>query len=422
MGIFVKMAWRNIFRFKRRTVITFISSSLGLAMLILSLSLMNGIDKDSMNNIINSQQSHLTIFSKGYYEKKDKLPLKPSIQHPETVIEKIDSIPGVMAVEERIRFGATIIRGSDELPCIGIAVSPQKNPHMFNIKESLVEGKWLAEDEAILIGRNMADDMGLKVGDLVTLRLITSMEDDLFSWNAIDVTVRGIFDTQNPGVDRSTLFIPLSIAQKALTLEDQATEIAIRLHEGTDSEIDLVKKGLEEKLDAVNQNMNLYSWKELESSFLSVSEMKTRNSAIIIMVMLIIAAVGIVNTMLMAVMERTREIGMIAALGMKRREIMALFIIEGGIIGIIGSFFGCIIGGLAAGYFELKGLSLDAFGETMTRMSESIYPVQGIFYADLTAGVLIKVFVFGTVISLLASAWPARKAARMDPISALRHI
>lgn len=422
MWIFFKLAWRNIMRFKRRTLITFITSSFGLGLLIISLSLMNGIDKDSMTNIINSHQSHLTLYAAGYFENRDEFPLGPAIKNPDKWVENGKTLPEVGAVESRIRFGATLIRGSDELPCFGIAVDPDRNPALFNIKESLVSGEWLADDEGILIGSNLARDMNLKTGDEVTLRLMTSMDQESLSWNALDVTIKGIFDTQNPGIDRGALFIPLSIAQKALSMDNQVTEIAFRLKNGSDQQISRVKEELAVLYESSDQAFQAFSWKELENSFLAVSQMKTRNSALIILVMLMIATVGIVNTMLMAVMERTREIGMMAALGLKRREIMTLFILEGGFIGLLGSLSGCLVGGLVSAYLEVRGLSLEAFGETMTRMSQAIYPVKGIFYADLSAKVLILVFIFGTTISLLASAWPARKAAGMDPIAALRHI
>jgi putative ABC transport system permease protein len=383
---------------------------------------MNGIDKESKNNILQSHQSHLTLFAEGYFDRREDFPVSPAIEDPTALLPILSSLPGVEAVESRIRFAATLIRDLDELPCLGIAVDPIRNPFLFNIKDSLVDGTWLEDDEAILIGSNLARDMDLKTGDTVTLRLITSLQGDSVYWNALDVTIRGIFDTQNPGIDRGAVFIPLSVARKALALGNRATEIAIKLSPGTDRQIGQIQTDLAQLAQTWPQRLEAFSWKELENSFLAVSAMKTKNSVLIILVMLLIASVGIVNTMLMAVMERTREIGVLAALGLRRREIMTLFILEGGFIGLLGAGFGCLLGGLAAGYLEVRGLSLEAFGEAMTRMSEAIYPVKGTFYADLRPGLVVMVFFFGTAISLLASVWPARKAARLDPIQALRHI
>jgi putative ABC transport system permease protein len=127
--------------------------------------------------------------------------------------------------------------------------------------------------------------------------------------------------------------------------------------------------------------------------------------------------------MLMAVMERTREIGMLSALGMKKWEIMTLFIFEGGFIGAIGSLLGCILGGLGSWYLEVKGWSIfSSFGETFQKLSQAVYPVKDVYYADLTLDVLVMTFLFGVAISVIAGFYPARKAAKLNPVEALKHI
>ena len=420
---YFKLAFRNIFRFKRRTFITFFATSFGLALLIITISLMNGIDKDSISNIINCQTSHIKIFKQGYFDRRNDFPMDLTIRDPQRYYPALLQIPGVRAVESRILFGATLIKGADELPCLGVAVETDRDPDIFNIKEAILAGDWLqAGDSMILVGNDLAEDMGLAVGDSLTLRMITANEKENFNWNAMDIEVKGIFESGNPTVDGGRIIIPMAVAREGLSLPSQATEIVLRLAADDDKLIDAVKARSEALLNGSSSRFEARSWKELASDFLAVSEMKTKNSSIIIFIMLLIASVGIVNTMLMTVMERTREIGMLAAMGMKKREIMTLFICEGGFIGLIGSFLGCVIGGLTSWYLEVRGFSITSWGETMSRMSEAIYPVKGVFYADLTFSVLLMVFVFGTAIALLASAYPARKAANMDPIKALRHI
>jgi putative ABC transport system permease protein len=418
-----RLAFRNIFRFKRRTFITFFATSFGLALLIITISLMNGIDKDSISNIINCQTSHIKIFKQGYFDRRNDFPMGLTIRDPQRYYPALLQIPGVQAVESRILFAATMIKGADELPCLGVAVETDRDPEIFNIKESILQGDWLqAGDSMILVGEDLAEDMGLAVGDSLTLRMITANEKENFNWNAMDIEVKGIFASGNPTVDGGRIIIPMAVAREGLSLASQSTEIVVRLASDDDKLIDTVKARIEKEMNGAASRFEFRSWKELASSFLAVSEMKTKNSSIIIFIMLLIASVGIVNTMLMTVMERTREIGMLAALGMKKREIMILFICEGGFIGLIGSILGCVIGGLTSWYLEVRGFSITSWGETMSRMSESIYPVKGVFYADLTFSVLLMVFAFGTIIALLASAYPARKAANMDPIKALRHI
>lgn len=423
MWTLFKLAFRNIFRFKRRTLITLSAISVGLGLLILSICLMNGIDKQSISNIINCQTSHIKIFKAGYFEKRDELPMDITIKNPDRIRALLKDVPGILGTESRILFGAGLIKGMDELPCLGVAVDPLVDPGLFIIKDSLVQGAWLQPDDAMmLLGKGLAKDIGLSVGDRVTVRMVTSTDKEHFSWNAVDLEIKGIFSSGNPTVDNQRIIIPLKIARESLSLDSQVTEIVVRLNSDDNKTIAAAQTRIKELLKTREDRFDVVTWKDLAGMFLTISKMKTRNSGMIIFIMLLIASMGIINTMLMSVMERTREIGMFSAMGMKKSEIMALFIFEGGFIGAIGALLGCILGGLASWYFEVKGLSFAGWGETVQKLSESIYPVKDVFYADLTVGVLVMTFVFGVAIAVLASFYPARKAAKLNPIEALRHI
>lgn len=423
MWTLLKLAFRNIFRFKRRTLITFVSVSVGLALLIMTICFMNGMDKQSISNIINCQTSHLKIFQKGYFEKKDDLPMNLTITGPGSIHALLKDVPGVVATESRVLFGTGLIKGADELPCLGVAVQPEVDPDIFNIRESLTAGEWLESgDDKMLVGKDLAEDIGLSVGDIVTVRMITSSDKEDFSWNAVDLEVKGIFESGNPTVDGGRIIIPLAQAMESLGLENEVTEIVVRLENDDDNTILTAQNRITEILMSLDEKFEVVTWKDLAGTFLAISEMKTQRSGMIVMIMLIIASMGIINTMLMAVFERIREIGMLAALGMKKAEIMKLFIFEGGFIGIIGALLGCILGGLITWYLEVEGMSMAAFGETFKKLSEAAYPIKDVYYADLTMDVMVMVFLLGVGISVLASAYPAWKAAKLNPTEALRHI
>lgn len=419
------MAFRNVFRFKRRTFITLSTISIGLALLMVGINLINGIDKQATASIINSQTSHLNIFASGYFDKKDELPLSLTLKNPDSITSLLSGLDGIVRTQKRVRFGAGLIKGMDELPCLGIGMEPDRDPEVFNIKQSLVDGKWLEPgDQAILIGKNLARDMDLKVGDDLTLRMISGSlslnSEENLSWNAVDVRVKGIFDTDNPVVNGQMVFMPLKQAQEGLSMGSDVTEIVVRLKNNS-----LTPEKQEEiaaLLNSRNNDEDVRTWKEMAGVFLEISKGKIRNQAVIIMIILLIAALGIINTMLMAVLERTREIGMFKAMGMKKREIVSLFVIEGGIIGLLGSFIGCTLGTLGSWYFSVYGLTFDIGGHDFEELMATFYPVKNVFYSDLSLKLAVFAFVLGTAISIVASMYPAFKASRLKAVEALRHI
>jgi putative ABC transport system permease protein len=423
MGALLKLAFRNVFRYKRRTVITFSTVSLGLTLLIVGISLLDGFDQQAMTTIIDSQTSHLTVFQQGYFEKRDELPMNLAITGPDQIKARLQEIPGVKACESRILFAAGLIKGMDELPCLGVAIEPQADPAIFNIKQSLREGQWLEPGESkLLVGKDLARDIGLKVGDTVTLRVITSSGEEEFAWNALDLEVKGLFDSGNPLVDSQRVILPLEPAREALSLENRATEIVIRLTSGEQRHLLRVQNRVREMLSSQQENLEVVSWKELAGIFFDLSKSKKKRSAAIVFIMLFIAAMGIVNTMMMAVFERTAEIGMLAAMGMKESGIMRLFLLEGGIIGVCGSLLGCLLGGLGGWYLEVYGWSMGSMGTTFKKIVASMFPLKDVYYGDLSVGLLVIAFILGTAASVLAALYPAVKAAKLNPVDALRHV
>jgi putative ABC transport system permease protein len=417
MKMLFKLAFRNVFRYRRRTIITFSAISYGLGLMALGICLYNGVDTHAMDNIIDYQTAHLKILAPGYFDEKDEIPLEFTIDETQEIKSLLKDNQDIKGIESRILFQASIISGMDELPCLGVAIEPEVDPLVFNIKDSIKDGRFLEPSESkIILGSGLARDLGLKVGDECTLRIFFSIED--FIWNALDLEIAGIAKTENPMVNRNSVFIPLSLAQEALSLENRVTELAVRIEDR--SKLREVRDSIESRLATLSKDYEVVSFEEYASDFKELMRLRSRMQALIPLMMILIATLGIVNTMLMAVMERTREIGMLAAMGMRKMEVMLVFIFEGALIGIFGSLAACVIGGLGGWWLEAKGFSLAFLGEEISEMV-SFLPME-VYKGDLTAGTLIFTLVFGTVISILASLYPAYKAVKLDPIQALRHV
>jgi len=417
MKMLFKLAFRNVFRYKKRTIITFSAISYGLGLMALGICLYNGVDTHAMDNIIDYQTAHLKILASGYYEEKDEVPLEFTIDEPQEIKSLLKDNQDIKGVESRIIFQASIISGMDELPCLGVAIEPEIDPLVFKIKDSIKDGRFLEPSESkIILGSGLARDLGLKVGDDCVLRIFFSIED--FIWNALDLEIIGIAKTENPMVNRSTVFIPLSLAQEALSLENRVTELAIRIEDR--NKLLKVRDSIKSRLATLNKDYEVVSFEEYASDFKELMRLRSRIQALIPLMMILLATLGIGNTMRLAVMERTREIGMLAAMGMRKMEVMLVFIFEGALIGIFGSLAACVIGGLGGWWLEAKGFSLAFLGEKITDIV-SFLPME-VYKGDLTAGTLLFTLIFGTVISILASFYPAYKAAKLDPIQALRHV
>jgi putative ABC transport system permease protein len=185
MKMLLKLAFRNVFRYRRRTVITFSAISYGLGLMALGICLYNGVNTHAMDSIINNQTAHLKILAPGYFEEKDEVPLEFTIDEPQKIKNLLNEEESIQGIESRILFQASIISGMDELPCLGVAIEPEFDPLVFKIKDSIADGRFLESSEPkIILGSGLARDLGLQVGDEIVLRMFLSTED--FIWNAPD--------------------------------------------------------------------------------------------------------------------------------------------------------------------------------------------------------------------------------------------
>ncbi len=403
------IAWRNVFRHTRRTIITAAAISVGLSAMIFMNTMMNGVDKLASRNIIDYETGHLEIFATGYYREEGVFPLDTIIQDPQRVMSKIEDVSGIKAITPRVKFQANINNGIDEIPVLGMGIDIQEDKKVFEIANSVVEGMYLQQAGDVLVGKDLAGDMDLELGSLLTI--IT--KDRNGTYNAYDLTVSGIINTGHPLFDRNMAIITIGQAQELLAIGQGVTEISIRAHD--ENRLDQLKDALENKL---GKNYEVLNWKELNAAIFEVSGFKRAGQFIIALVVVIIAAVGIINTMLMAVMERIPEIGTLKAMGFNNSRIVRMFVYEGGIIGAFGSFLGCLIGFLVSLYIAYVGLDFSNYFQNM----DIVYPMKFIIKGEIDYLMILYVFLFGIFVSVFVTLWPVQKATKLEPVDALRHV
>ncbi|MGB7055557.1 MAG: FtsX-like permease family protein, partial [bacterium] len=169
---------------------------------------------------------------------------------------------------------------------------------------------------------------------------------------------------------------------------------------------------------AIGNDYEVLTWKEMNAAIFEISGFKRAGQFMIGLVVVIIAAVGIINTMLMAVMERIPEIGTLKAMGFNNSGIVRMFIYEGGIIGAFGSLLGCLIGLLISIYLVHVGLDFSSVFENL----DIVYPMKFIIKGEIDYVNLLYVFLFGIFVSVIVTLWPVRKATKLEPVDALRHV
>ncbi|HTY13673.1 MAG TPA: FtsX-like permease family protein [Candidatus Omnitrophota bacterium] len=405
----LKLAFRNIFRNFRRTFFTFIAIAVGLALMLTMDSILQGIDAQSFSKIINYETGHIKIYSRGYQKDKDNLPLDKLIASPEAVAGKIRNDPDVTGVTSRVNFRIMLSDRMDEVPAVGIAVNPDDDQSVFQLKQAVEKGSFLAgTEEAMLIGEKLARDFGVDVGDTLTVVARTKYE----TYQALDMRIKGILNTDDPQIDWFSVVIPLSVGQSSLDLSDSVTEIDIKLKNIND--VDAFKQ----KLSKAVPGMEVLTWRDLSEDVIAISQAKYKVMLTMFLCIVLISLISITNTILMAAFERVREIGTMGAMGMRRRDIVKMFVLEGTMIGLLGSVFGCLIGAALIGFWSIPvGLDYSFFAREMGNIG---YRTTGRFTGEWHQIMFPVAFAFGLLVSALTSIYPAIVASRMEPSEALR--
>jgi ABC-type lipoprotein release transport system permease subunit len=272
------------------------------------------------------------------------------------------------------------------------------------IREGMVAGAYLTPDDrgGIVIGKRLADDLGIAVDQRVSLSVVNAdgqPEEGIF-------TIRGLFSTGFPAYDQGAVFMPLAKAQAFTRTEGRASAILVMLHQREDT--DTVAAALQ------TPGLSLLTWRDLNAVLLEAVNTGQAMYAIMYGIVLLIVAVVIANTLLMAVFERIREIGILAALGMKRRQIVMMFVLEATIIGLVGIAIGNVLGGAGVAYLSNVGVNIGDMGAAVENMA-----LGTTMYAKFDPAAMAMLSILTLGFALLASLYPAWFAGRLEPVQAL---
>ncbi len=396
-----KLAFRNIGRNKTRSLLSALAVGAGMGLLLLMASVLEGEMRGALQNTIRLQSGHLQIRPASYEEGQISLKWEDLIAEPDLVVQQLKSLPQVVIATSRL-IASGILTLSDESKGVQIiGIDPDSGANQ-PFREGLLAGEFIHPDdrEGILIGNILAEKLKLTVGDAVNLLVNTSngdIDEQLFM-------IRGIFTTRTPGYDELNVLMPISKAQAFTATENHASAIFVMLQENEQAE--QVAQALQ------SATLKALTWQEQNEFVVLFEEYAGAFMIVLYLIVLGITATVVTNTLVMAVFERTREIGILAAIGMKGSGIMAQFLAEAALLATGGVIGGLILGGALVAYFTVNGIYIGNYGITGVLFEDRIY-------AHLTLENTIILGITTYIITLAASLYPALLAARMEPVEAL---
>lgn len=407
----ISMAFRNVFRHKKRTVLTMLTVIFGIFAGIMGDGLNSGMKWQVSDIYTKTMTSSYNIYGSGFFNEEEKNDPIEYLFDEKSGEELLKTQKGIIAHSNRILIDGSVTNGIEEMKTRFIGVYPDEENRVFDRKNSIISGVFTNKNskEKIVIGSELAKILNLKKGDTVTIMARTANK----AVNAYDVEIEGLIRTGNPIVDNSYIFMNIDFA-KSFADTDKINDIAVKRENTSINKIEKEMAELNKK--SKDKNLIAVSWYKETEDLMDLIKFRGKIFSVITFVILLMAAAGITNTMLMAMLERKKEIGIMMANGMASGKIAALFTVEGAFIGVLGSSIAFITGFLVVSYFAKVGISIPmasgGFGSDFP-IKDKLY-----LYFDIVHALIF--YVIGILVATLSALYPAIKAVKLEPVEAIK--
>lgn len=411
------LAKKNLSRSRVRTMVSIIAIAIAIISVVFLRGMIGGMLNSTFENHIHYVAGHIRVIDEEYKLKEHMLSLNYTVngfenEGYEGIVNHLMQIEGVNQVVPRLKFGAMVSHDDKLVGMMGWGVAPAEEIEFTEIDKNIAEGRMIKPGERELVmGAGLLEKIGKQVGENVTFLYSTAFD----SFRASTFQIVGKIQSNLSLLNDNIFYLPLDQAQTILELPGEVTELLIITPHYNQANSVLPRI---EALFSANDNLNNYTlqlWNK-DYEMIELFAMARTVYNFIYVFIIILACFVLINTLIMIVNERTREIGMMSALGLNAREILYLFAIEGAIIGVWGSAIGVIIGGIITKVFSIVGMD---FGAALEGMSADLM-FEPIFYTVFSLENLIFAFILGVVVVTVACMIPARMAAHIEPSEALR--
>jgi putative ABC transport system permease protein len=406
-NMLISIAWRNIWRNKLRSLVVILAVTLGLFGTLFIIALSNGMVEQKISETVHNEISHIQIHDPQFIQDNS---LKYPVANAENIVREAASIQGVQAVCSRIKTTAMASTANTGTGIIVNGIDPASEKQVTNLYQFVTDGNYFEKESRtpqILISQKLANKLKAKSGSKIVMTIQNTEGDlvyGLFRVTGIYKTSNGMFDEPNVFVQKNDLCSLTGFDPKG------ATEIAV-LMQNTEMTGHAV-----EQLKAIAPGMAVMSWDILEPTLKMMSTVMKQYSYFLLGIILAAMAFGIVNTMLMSILERTRELGMLMSVGMNRRKIFIMIMMETIFLAVVGTIAGVAASAVTISLTSKHGINFAAWSEGFESLGYSalVYPM---IYNSIYYGLGIMVI----ITAILASIYPARKALRMNPAEAVRN-
>lgn len=409
------MAWRNIWRSTTRSMVVIVAIALGIWAAMFMSGFATGMARSYVNNAIKNVVSHIQIHHPDYADEND---VKYRIEQPEEAAQRIREMPHITAVSVRSLATGMISTAQGARGTRIKGVIPEDEARTSALDSNIIEGEYLSADKRnpILISEKLAEKLDAKVRS----KMVVTFQNLHNEIVAGAFRVVGIFDTNNDGFDEGHVFVMRDDLNRLLLGGEEAAdtsnidvahEIAIILDDS--EQVDTVAAALK----ADFPNLKTETYREISPDLQLYESQIQTISAIYLTVIMLALIFGIVNTMLMAVLERVKELGMLMAIGMNKLRVFLMIALETVLLAVVGAPLGLLLGYVTTAYLGKYGINLSAYSDTL-----SMYGMSSIVYFELDPMVYWQVPIAVAITAILASLYPAYKAIRLRPVEAIRKI
>ena len=402
----LKISWRNVWRSKLRSLVVILSVVFGILGGIIMIAMSYGLNEERMNNAVETYLSHVQIHNNLFREDYN---IKHTINNLDNLEKSLNEDERVVSYTKRIILNGMLSNSNGSYGIQIKGVNPETEKKVTNTHEKLIEGEYFnsKRDNTIIVGKKLADKLNLNLKS----KVVITFQDEFNELTSLLYRVEGIFKSGNSRYDESNVFVKNLSITKNLPSFSGIHEIPILL---TDIEL---RGSVKKDLIQLSQNNIVETWDDISKDLAYANEMLAAVLYIFMMIILTGLSFGIVNTMLMAILERKKEIGMLMSIGMNRYKIFLMICFETTFLSMIALPFGLISSYLIVEYYSVVGIDL-----SIVEAGLENFGVGTRLYLKVPQEQYLVVSIMVFMISIISSIFPSLRALKINPVEATKTI